>query len=269
MIVIESSRSRRQLAAEATLLALQAGGLTLSAGAAELAKAASAGHVAGSRVSASGLQLAMQAPGTVIELADDDLSVINDRHSAQALTAEDVVVFQDYALPNVRANDRPIQFTTAALSKLASHAEAGRTVLKGHVWDSVIGATFAGDVVEETVREIQASWLRLRWYGVTTDQTSPERRQHLQDCRTGTLRFGSVGVVGGDWEFVEVEGPDGWDYFYVIDDSDDLTLREYSRVYYGAMTGAGDSKFSPIKTGKPPPPPPPAPAEKPQVLCVL
>lgn len=276
MIVIDSGSSRRQLAARATLLALQAGGLQLSAGADALAKQAARGHLSGSHVSSSGLQLAMQAPGAVIELADDDLTVINERHSSQELTAEDLVVFQDYALSNVRANDRPIQFTTAAIEKLAAHATAGRSVLKGHNRDAVIGATFAGDTVEATVRDVEATWLRLRWYGVTTDQTSPERRQRLQDCRTGTLRFGSVGVVGGDWEFVEIEGPDGWDYFYMIDDSDDLTLREYSRCFMGAATGAGDAKFaagadsgSSDDTATPPPSSSPAPATKPQVLCVL
>lgn len=250
VIVIESPRSRRQVAAEAALRALAGAGVQLSAGADVLARqlpasgAAGSGRFAGSRVAPSGLQLALQAPGSVIATADDDVRAINDRHSAQELASSDVVVFQDYALSSARISDRPLQFTTAALRKLAALAEAGRTVCFNHDVNEVIGSTFAGDVAEATVRDVEATWLRLRWYGVLTDQTGPERRQRLQDCRTGALRYGSVHVVGGAWDFVEVEGPEGPEYFYLIDDADDLNLYEYSRCFIGASRGAGDHKFS-------------------------
>ena len=241
-----------------------------------LARQATQGRIAGSHVASSGLQLAIQAPGEVVTLSDDDLSVINDRHSAEELTAEDVVVFQDFALSNARVSDRPIQFTTAALEKLATLAEAGRSVCFNHLYGEIIGATFAGDVAEATVRDVEATWMRLRWYGVDNDRTSPERRQRLQDCRTGALRFGSVGVQGGAWEFVEVETADGWDHFFLIDDADDLQLREYSRVFFPASQGAGDAKFSANGSARAadgplsnPTPLPVVEAPSPKVICVL
>ena len=267
MIVIESPRSRRHVAAEAALSALAGAGVQLAAGASALAHELAAGPVSGSRVASSGLQLAMQATGEVVAVSDDDIRAINDRHSSEALSADDVVVLQDFALSNARISDRPIQFTTAALHKLAACAAGGRTVCFNHDWSDVIGATFAADVTDATVREVEATWLRLRWYGVVNADTSPERRQRLQDCRTGTLRFGSVGVWGGNWEFVEVEGPDGFDYFYLVDDADDLELREYSRVYFGASAGAGDAKFR--ASGRPSSPPAPTSGASPKVLCVL
>ena len=267
-------------AREAVLQQLAAQGVQLSASAPELARDLTAKRVAGVQVAPSGVHvdLAMQDAGEAIEATTDDLRTINARHAGQELAAEDVVVFQDYALSSARMNDRPIQFTRAALERLADEFSAGRSVCLGHNHDHVIGATFAADVVDETVRGVEASWLRIRWYGVLTDQTSEARRQTLQDCRTGVLRFGSVGVWGGAWEFVELEGPDGPEFFYLIDASDDLMGREYSRVYFGASTGAGDSKFSAAPTTGAPAPTPSTPASPPsreggavtpQVLCVL
>lgn len=268
MIVIESPRSRRQAAAESALQRLAASGVELRAGAGDLARDLGTGPFLGSRVAPGGVALAMQAPGATVAVQDDDVRAINERHSAEALEAGDLVVFQDYALSSRRVSDRPLQFTTAALEKLAALAAAGRTVCFNHDKDEVIGATFAGDVAEATVRGVEASWLRLRWYGVLTDQTSEGRRQRLLDCRTGTLRFGSVCVVGGEWDFVEVEGPDGPEFFYLIDDDDSLNLYEYSRCYIGASTGAGDHKFGP--GGVPAPTHPNAPTgASPPTLCVL
>ena len=40
-------------------------------------------------------------------------------------------------------------------------------------------------------------------------ETSAERRQMLQDCQTGVLRYCSIHVTGGTWSFHEVETPDG------------------------------------------------------------
>ena len=267
MIVIASPRSRRQAAAEAALVALQAAGVSLSASASALARDTPPAAFSGSRVAPSGLTLAMQAAGRVVEASAEDLAVINDLHSGQALDAADVVVLQDYALSDARIDYPPIRFTGAALAKLAAHAEEGRTVCFNHDTDQVIGATFAAHVEGATVRGIEATWLRLRWYAVLTDQTSAERRQRVQDCRTGVLRYGSVGISGGSWDFVEVEGPNGFEYFYLIDDSDDLRLREYSRCYLGAAHGAGDSKFAaPAPTT---PPTQPASGGTPKTLCVL
>lgn len=215
------------------------------------------------------VSLAMQAQGEVIEASDDDLALINERHSAQELAAGDVVVFQDYALHNQRLVYRSLQFTTGALEHLAGRAQAGRTVLFDHRHTAPIGAVFAADIVQATVRDIEARWLRLRWYAVLTDQTDDARRQLVQDCRTGVLRFGSVGMRGGDWQFQEIETDDGFDFWYTIDADDTLEMLEYSRVYMGAAQGAGDAKFRAALSATPGPEsqpgagPPRPPAPKP------
>ncbi|MEO1077563.1 MAG: hypothetical protein AAFX41_16610 [Bacteroidota bacterium] len=196
------------------------------------------------------LRLAMQAAAQDIQASDDDLALINERHSGLALSVDDVVVFQDYALHNRRLTHRSLQFTRGALDALAARARDGRSVIRDHRWRDLIGSVFDADVVEATVRGVEAAWLRLRWYAVLTDDTSPERRSLIQDCRTGVLRFGSVGVMGGSWEFQEIETEDGWDYWYLIDDDGadgqpgSLDLQEYSRTVMGAAQGAGDHKFS-------------------------
>ncbi|MEL7364042.1 MAG: hypothetical protein AAFN13_18345, partial [Bacteroidota bacterium] len=202
------------------------------------------------------LRLAMQAAAQDIQASDDDLALINERHSGLALTADDVVVFQDYALHNQRLTHRSLQFTRGALNTLAARARDGRSVIRDHMWRDLIGSVFDADVVEATVRGVVApdggavAWLRLRWYAVLTDDTSPERRSLIQDCRTGVLRFGSVGVIGGSWDFQEIETENGWDYWYLIDDDGSdgqpgsLDLQEYSRTVMGAAQGAGDHKFS-------------------------
>ena len=248
---------------------LAASGVQLRAGASELARSLPAsGRFAGERLAPQGVQLAMQSAGAVIAVSDEDVRAINDRHSSQQLAAEDLVVFQDFALSDARIVSPPIRFTRAALDTLAEQAAAGRTVCHQHRHTEVIGTTFAADVVEQEVRGVSAHWLRLRWYAVLTDQTSPERRQRVQDCRTGALRYGSVGVTGGEWDFVEMEGPDGPEFFYLVDTSDTLSLMEYSRCHLGAASGAGDHKFS---AGTPAPIAPPAPPVRtsPDLVCVL
>ncbi|MEM8558369.1 MAG: hypothetical protein AAGG50_11155 [Bacteroidota bacterium] len=191
------------------------------------------------------LRLSMQAAGEAIAPSADDLRTINARHSGVELAADDVVIFQDYALHTQRLARRPLQFTRAALQTLAKRAREGRTVLFDHQADRPLGAVFAADVVDATVRDIETAWLRLRWYAVLNEDTSAERRQLIQDCRSGVLRYGSCAPLGGQWDFQEVEDPDGeWSYFWLIDTADDLNLTEYSRVYLGAAQGAGDHKFS-------------------------
>lgn len=269
MIVVVTGSKSVGSAVQRVLAQLSEAGVELSAGSREvLLRAAPGTHFAGERVAPGGLALAMQASSRSVELTDADLRTINDRHSAQELSKDDVVVFQDYALSDRRITAPPIRFTQAALRKFAAQAVAGRSVCFDHRNNELIGATFDGDVAEATVRDLAAHWLRLRWYAVLNDQTSPERRQRVQDCRTGVLRFGSVGVFGGEWTFQEVEGPDGPEYFYEIDDSPSLGLREYSRVYIGAADGAGDHKFSAASTSARTPAAL-SPSPKPQVLCVL
>lgn len=250
-------------------------GVELRAGVPDLARQLAAGPLPGSRVLASELTLRMQTAGQAIAVSADDLRVINGTHSGAELAEAEVAVFQDYAANDVRVDMPPIRFTRAALRKFADHAIQGRSVKLDH-GRTLVGATFAADVEETTVREVAAHWLRLRWYAVLNDQTSPERRQDVQDCRTGVRRFGSIGMFGGDWQFQEIEGPDGFEYFYDIDDDDSLWLREYSRVDLGAVAGAGDHQFQ--RSGERVPdftaggfvsPRSSTPPTAPQTLCVL
>lgn len=251
MVVVRNGSPRREAALDTLEHALRACGLDLRSGAAEAVRQLAPGQaVPASRLAPEGVRLdfAMQDAGEAIAPGADDLRVINRLHSGLELTEDDVVVFQDYALSTERMNDRPIRISRAALDALAEQYAAGRSVLLDHQWDRPIGSTFAADVVEETVRGVQAEWLRIRWFAVLTDDTSPDRRQLVQDCRTGALRFGSCGLYGGEWVFAELEGGD---FEYVVQPAEDLHGREYSRVYYGANTGAGDHKFTASKDGHP------------------
>ena len=85
-----------------------------------------------------------------------------------------------------------------------------------------IGATFAAEIREDTVRGQKANWLVVRHY-VVTKGASPERLQHVSDMRFGVLRYTSISFSGGAWEYVE--GPGG-DYFFRVDDSDEATGRD-------------------------------------------
>lgn len=270
MIVVSSSKVVSPLALRLTrvLSDMEQAGVQLSSGCREilLRSSASSAPVSGARIAPTGLQLAMQTSAKVIEATDEDLRVINERHSAQELTKDDVVVFQDYACSTARVVRPPIKFTRAYLDRMAEKATEGRTVLHDHREDRHIGTTFQADVVTSTVRGVEAEWLRTRWYAVLNDQTSDERRQLIQDCRTGVLRYTSIRALGGSWTFTELEGPDGPEYFYEIDDAADADLGEVSRVYKGAVSGAGDHKFSAKETTPLNPSDSPKPS---QVLCVL
>lgn len=257
---------------EAALAAIERAGVALSASG--RAAALRTGHVGGAAIAPAGLQLAMQGQAETITPSAEDLRVINASHSGRELTADEVVVFQDYAACTARVPRPPIRFTRAYLDRMAEAATEGRTVLFDHRDNDPIGATFAADVVEYTVRGIEAEWLRIRWYAVVNETTSEERRQRVQDCETGVLRYCSIRAMGGSWDFHEAELPDGsYDYFYVVDAADDANLGEHSRVYLGAVPGAGDHKFSFDDSATEPPsggaPKPDPTSSTPRVLCVL
>ena len=190
------------------------------------------------------LAVSFQGTGRPAEVTDEDLAVINERHSAITLSAEDIVVFEDYAA-NDRLTSKPVRLTKKALEKFAADYTQGRTVQYDHDEDKPVGATFAAQVIEDTLRGVTANWLVTRWYAVTKD-ASELRRQRIQDMQTGVKRYTSVGLTGGSWDFQEVEGPDGGTiYFYEVDDDENARPRlesdELSRVKMGAVYGACDS----------------------------
>lgn len=195
-----------------------------------------------SHIKGDALQVRFNGVGQRVTATADDLRTINERHSQIELTAEDIVVFQDYAANDVRTR-RPLRFTKEYLEAIVASYEEGRTTLLHHRETYPIGATFAARVEKATVRGVEANWLVVRHYAVTRD-ASPERLQHIQDMQTGVLRYTSIEARGGNWQWQEVEGPNGTEYYYEVDASDDAEGGELSRVYLGAMYGAGDSKFS-------------------------
>ena len=280
VIVIGAPRTGLASAIARTLSSLEGAGVALSVVGRDRMLAA-VPHLDGQLVSPAGVQLSMQAGGDRVEATADDLRLINEHHSAQELTADDVVVFQDYACSTARIPFPPIRFTRAYLDRMAELAAQGRSVLFEHDEQQPIGTTFAADVVSATVRGVTADWLRIRWYAVLSDQTSAERRQRVQDCRTGILRYTSIRAMGGTWDFQETEVPDGaggttWDYHYLVDTSESANLGEVSRTFLGASTGAGDHKFSakageisPDSSIQPAPPQTAADGGSPKVLCVL
>jgi hypothetical protein len=188
------------------------------------------------------LRVQFQGVGKRVQVTEADVALINERHSQVELTIEDLVVFEDYAANDVRTR-RPLRFTQAYLKAIVPSYEQGRTFLLHHRETFPVGATFAAKVTKATVRGIDANWLVIRSYAVIKG-ASPERLQHIQDMQTGVLRYASIEARGGNWQFMEVELPDGThDYFYEIDASADAEGGELSRVYLGAMYGAGDNKL--------------------------
>lgn len=197
------------------------------------------------------LAATFQGQGKAATVTEQDLRIINERHSGDELTADDIRVFERYSANDVLMR-RPLRFTKAALEKLAADAEQGRTVLIQHDTQRYFGRVFAGTVEEATVRGVTANWLVTRLYAVTKG-ASEARLQDISDVAHGIIGFDSVTVAGGDWTFVEVEGPEDADgnrshhYHYEVDDNEGaprperLELRELSMVHLGAVDGAGSN----------------------------
>lgn len=202
------------------------------------------------RANGEPLRVPFLAAGEPIEATDSDLRIINDRHSSVELSRDDVVVFRDFAV-NDRLAKKPVKFTHAALERFGNLFTEGRTVLLHHDDAHPVGTTFGAELVEREVRGVEATWLAVKWYGVTAD-ASPERLQDLRDAQTGVLRHSSIRPLNGEWTFKEMEAPDGESTisFFLIDDNPDappserLDVVELSRVHLGAVDGAGSDNFS-------------------------
>lgn len=193
---------------------------------------------------ATGAALSIQFAGTgqPVRVTSDDLDRIN-QHSRLDLAEADVAVFEDYAAHSLRAT-KPVRFTQRALEALAAEYIKGRTVLMHHDQRHPIGATYHADVVQATHNDVEASWLRIKWYGVLKD-ASQKRSQDLMDCRTGVMRYTSIRFDGGNWQYHEDEVSGAYVYWYEIDIDETgvtpLTAIEVSRVGLGAMQGASDA----------------------------
>lgn len=181
-----------------------------------------------------------------VEATEDDLALIHERHSTVKDLSADEVVVVEVAACNDRPMRRPYQFTESALRKLAVDYAEGRTLLLGHMrWAPryAIGRTFGAEVVQKTIRGIDARWLMVRAYMVTRN-ASAQRLQDITDVLTGQYSYASVGVSGGEAEYIEVSEKE---YVWKIADNPDATARyrldanELSFVDQGAVPGAGVS----------------------------
>lgn len=195
------------------------------------------------RAEGRSMKVAFQGLGKKAEPTKDDLAVIN-QHASETLTMDDVRVFERYV-----ANDAPmrspLKFTRRALVKFAEDFVQGRGVHLDHLNSKGFGRTFAADVVEATVRGIEANWLRLRFYAVTKNATA-ERLQLLQDVASGVLSYDSITFMAGRWTFHEVSEGEQEIFFFEVDDDDAahprLEATEVSVLsVLGNVYGAGSS----------------------------
>lgn len=172
----------------------------------------------------------------------EELEQINELSSVQ-LGADEVVVFEDLAASTEPMPNRPMRLTKSALQRLASRYRDGRQFVVQHDVTERVGSTFDASVSRETVGGTEADWLRVKSFAVVNEETTDERRQTIQDMKTGVLRHTSVSLDGGEWETVELETDAGERTLIEIRDNPDasgqrLEAEELSRVHLGAVENA-------------------------------
>jgi len=172
----------------------------------------------------------------------EELEQINKLSSVQ-LGADEVVVFEDLAASTEPMPNRPMRLTKSALQRLASRYRDGRQFVVQHDVTERVGSTFDASVSRESVDGTEADWLRVKSFAVVNEETTDERRQTIQDMKTGVLRHTSVSLDGGEWETVELETDAGERTLIEIRDNPDasgqrLEAEELSRVHLGAVENA-------------------------------
>lgn len=185
-----------------------------------------------------------------LEPTDSRLEQINDAHSDITLQTDDVEIFRDFAVHDrgpAEGMRRPLQFTQAALQKLGSDFQRGRTMNVHHNGERQVGTTFGAELLEnKEVRGVTATWLAVDWYAPTL-HASEQRMQDITDMQTGVLRYTSIEFAGGDWQEQQMEMPDGnSEFFFLVDAADEngafrgqLEAEGIARVALGAVRGAG------------------------------
>jgi hypothetical protein len=177
---------------------------------------------------------------SVHEPTEAELTKINEISSVD-LSADEVVVFEDFAASNEQMEKRPMRLTESALRRLKTRYELGRQFRAGHNERERVGSTFDASVEEASVNGHDALWLRTKSYAVRNEETTPKRRQLIQDMKTGVLQYTSIGAQGGSWDTVEL---DGEGQGLMIEISHDpgaekpLEATELSRVDLGAVEEA-------------------------------
>ena len=177
---------------------------------------------------------------SVHEPTETELAKINEISSVD-LSADEVVVFEDFAASNEQMEKRPMRLTESALRRLETRYQRGRQFRAGHDEKQRVGATFDAEVTEENVNGHDALWLRTKSYAVRNEATTPRRRQLIQDMKTGVLQYTSIGAQGGRWDTVGLDG-EGRDPIIEISHDPDaekpLEATELSRVDLGAVEEA-------------------------------
>lgn len=171
-----------------------------------------------------------------------ELEQINEISSVQ-LGADEVVVFEDLAASTEPMPNRPMRLDVSALSRLAERYRQGRQFVVQHDVNERVGSTFDASVARETVGGTETDWLKVKSFAVVNEETTDERRQTIQDMKTGVLRHTSVSIDGGEWETVELETDNGERTLIEIRDNPDATgqrleAEELSRVHLGAVEDA-------------------------------
>lgn len=197
-------------------------------------------------------------------VTDADLQLIHSDHATiDDFTKDELVICTMHAVHNKEIT-RPVRFTERALRRFAACHTMGRSILVGHGWahgGMSIGRSFRATVKEQEVRGVSGLWLDVDAYFPLRNAT-PDRLQVVTDMLSGVYSYCSIGVIGGDWQYKEIDGPDGADYVYVVDDNPDASARyrlesdELSVVYLGAAPGASvalterddDDQEQPIST---------------------
>ena len=173
------------------------------------------------------------------------LEVINANHTETDRELEDFHIFQRVPVNDVPSRTIGIKFTTRALEKFAADANEGRARLRGHNKADIVGRTFAGEVVEDTVRGIEGNWLLTTEYiSARTVDGDPMNRELITQHVNGELAFDSIGFYpGSKIEFKEFEA--GERRLQIIEIDHDpgeqfpLEMREVSFVHLGELRGVG------------------------------
>lgn len=175
--------------------------------------------------------------GQAFEVTNDDLARINQQ-AWKPLRKEDVLCFERYVVNDQISSSRSVQFTARALEKIAADYRQGRQRLLFHDRRLPLGMTLDASVVEAEVFNVKGKWVKTREF-IPLGALSDQDRTRLE---SGVMRYDSIGISGGKWEWVEND-----DVSFIRIDHDPeyrrpLNAREVSFVYLGEMWGAGGDR---------------------------
>lgn len=194
---------------------------------------------------ADGIALLDESTVSRLSLAtDSDRKAIAEGHALELRDDDELFVFDRFVANDAVSRPGTLRITTRGLKKLAADYAAGRSILRHHVEEDIVGRSFSARVVKRTREGVSANWIHLRGY-----MHARASNQDLRDdIRLGIYAYDSVGFIGGRMKFVEPEGS-GMGHVEVDHDNKDplpfaLLGIESSLVYLGHLTGAGNAKLA-------------------------